>query len=110
MDRHGHYLSTDGHRPPLSGLPRHCKKMICQNTGCRGAENWYVPGEMSSTTDLYPKRRRSASADAALRAEIRRVEKMTIEERMRSALSMDVPFQSLPITPQDRRKDVGPHE
>jgi hypothetical protein len=37
---------------------------------------------------LFPKERRSASSDAALRAEIKRVAKMTIEERMREALSL----------------------
>jgi len=32
--------------------------------------------------------RRSACADAALRAEMKRVEKMTVEERIKAALSL----------------------
>ena len=37
----------------------------------------------------FPDRpRRSASADAALRAEMRRIAKMTIEERVRAALGL----------------------
>ena len=62
---------------------------------------------MIATANSYPKRRRSASADAALRAEIQRVEKMTIEERIRAALSMELPFPNQPSTPQKRVKDVG---
>jgi hypothetical protein len=62
---------------------------------------------MIGTANLYPKRRRSASADAALRAEIQRVEKMTIEERIRAALSIDGRFPNMQRTPQKRVKDVG---
>lgn len=40
----------------------------------------------------HPERRRSACADAALRAEILRVEKMTIEQRVRAALEMGKGF------------------
>ncbi|MEO8617313.1 MAG: hypothetical protein ABI600_19430 [Luteolibacter sp.] len=36
----------------------------------------------------FPKRRRSASADAALKGEIKRVEQMSIAERMTTALAM----------------------
>jgi hypothetical protein len=43
---------------------------------------------MSGKEKPFPKARRSASADAALRAEIRRAGKMTIEQRMSAALSM----------------------
>ena len=35
-----------------------------------------------------PQVRRSACADAALRAEMKRVDKMTVEERMKAALSL----------------------
>lgn len=93
-----------------TGPRRPCKKIICQNTCCRGADNWDVPGEMIGTADIYPKRRRSASADAALRAEIQRVEKMTIEERMRAALSMEVGFPNMQRTPQKQVKDAGQDE
>jgi hypothetical protein len=43
-----------------------------------------------------PRRRRSASADAALRAEIERVSRMSIEERIKAALSMRERFAWLP--------------
>jgi len=39
--------------------------------------------------------RRSACADAALRAEIRRVEGMTIEQRMRAALTLGKGFSGM---------------
>ena len=38
--------------------------------------------------NAFPKERRSASAGAALRAEMRRVGKMTMEQRMSEALSL----------------------
>lgn len=40
----------------------------------------------------FPQRRRSASADAALRAEIERVSRMSIEDRVKAALSMKDKF------------------
>jgi hypothetical protein len=43
---------------------------------------------MSRTESEIPRRRRSASADAALRAELERIGRMTIEERVKAALSM----------------------
>jgi hypothetical protein len=39
--------------------------------------------------------RRSACADAALRAEIQRVEKMTMEQRMRAALTLGKGFSGM---------------
>jgi hypothetical protein len=39
--------------------------------------------------------RRSASAEAALRAEIRRVSKMTVEQRVREALTLQEHFEGL---------------
>ena len=46
-------------------------------------------GQMSMKQDLkFPRRRRSACADASLRAELERVDRMTIEERIKAALSM----------------------
>ena len=39
-----------------------------------------------------PHRRRSACADAALRAELERIVRMTIEERVKAALSMQELF------------------
>ena len=43
---------------------------------------------MSKTPPARHRPRRSASADASLRAEIERVDRMTIEERVKAALSM----------------------
>jgi len=43
---------------------------------------------MSELQPEFPRKRRSASADSALRAEIERVSRMTIEERIKAALSM----------------------
>ncbi len=43
---------------------------------------------MSEAEPEFPRRRRSASADSALRAEIERVSRMSIEERVKAALSM----------------------
>lgn len=43
----------------------------------------------------FPKRRRSACADASLRAEIERVSRMTPEQRIRAALSMQEKFKRL---------------
>lgn len=40
----------------------------------------------------FPRRRRSASADAALRAEIERVSRISIEDRVKAALSMKEKF------------------
>jgi hypothetical protein len=62
---------------------------------------------MSETADIFPKRRRSTSADAALHAEMQRVEKLTIAERIRAALSMAGGFQSPPIPPKKQVNDTG---
>lgn len=43
---------------------------------------------MSRTESEIPRRRRSACADAALRAELERIGRMTIEERVKAALSI----------------------
>jgi hypothetical protein len=43
---------------------------------------------MSDPKPSVPPRRRSASADAALRAELARVAQMTIRQRVTAALSM----------------------
>jgi hypothetical protein len=45
--------------------------------------------------NAFPEARRSASADASLRAEIRHTEKMSIEERIRAALSLGKRFKGL---------------
>lgn len=51
---------------------------------------------MSETKSDFPRQRRSACADAALRAEIERVRQMTIEERVKAALSIHERFSWLP--------------
>ncbi len=43
---------------------------------------------MVTVKSPFPKRRRSASASAALIAEIKRIEQMSIAERMETALAM----------------------
>jgi hypothetical protein len=43
---------------------------------------------MPKSESQIPSRRRSACADASLRAEIERVGRMSIEERVKAALSM----------------------
>lgn len=43
---------------------------------------------MSGPEPEFPRRRKSASADLAFRAEIERVSRMSIEERVKAALSM----------------------
>ena len=49
-----------------------------------------------------PRRRRSACADAALMAELARVEQMTVEERVKAALSIRERFAWL--TPVSKTK------
>lgn len=44
--------------------------------------------DMSKSEMEIPRRRRSASTDAALKAELERIGRMTIEERVKAALSM----------------------
>jgi len=51
---------------------------------------------------INPRRRRSASSDAALRAEQERVEAMTIEERVKAALSMRERFAWLQPVSKDK--------
>lgn len=55
---------------------------------------------MPQTEPEFPRRRRSACADAALRAELERIGKMTIEERVIAALSIPERFSWLPTTAQ----------
>ena len=57
---------------------------------------------MSEAKSEFPRRRRSASADAALKAELARVEKMTVEERIKVALSIRERFPWL--TPATKTK------
>ena len=49
-------------------------------------------GRMPQSEMEIPRRRRSACADAALRAELERILRMTIEERVKAALSMQELF------------------
>ena len=58
---------------------------------------------MATPKSPFPKRRRSASADAALKGEIKRVEEMSIAERMETALAMGKSLAALPaVTKQTR--------
>jgi hypothetical protein len=57
---------------------------------------------MSESNSVFPKPRRSACADAALRAEISRVEKMTVEERIKAALSLGKGFSGIQTTSKNK--------
>jgi len=50
--------------------------------------------------DSFPRRRRSASHAASLQAEIERVRRMTIEERIKAALGMSARFAELRPSPR----------
>lgn len=52
--------------------------------------------------NAFPKERRSASADAALRAEMKRVGKMTMEQRMSEALSLGKGLNALKTWARER--------
>ncbi len=62
---------------------------------------------MTTGGNLDPKHRRSASADAALRAEIERVQRMTIAERIQAALAPAERFSDRQATPPERDNDSG---
>ena len=72
----------------LAAVKRLCLvRLSGGHPACRGwpaGYNLVVSNEVSS----IPKQRPSASADAALLAEIERVRLMTVEERVREALSL----------------------
>lgn len=51
---------------------------------------------MKETREPFPRKRRSASAEAALKQELARIESMTLEERVLAALSMKKRFDWLP--------------
>lgn len=60
------------------------------------------PFPMSGPEPSIHRPRRSACADASLRAEIERVKRMTIEERVKAALTMRDRFDWLPAVPRKR--------
>ena len=57
---------------------------------------------MPQTESEFPRSRRSACADAALRAELERIGKMMIEERVIAALSIPKRFSWLPTATQPK--------
>lgn len=61
-------------------------------------DNTYMPEVKSDLPDV----RRIACADAALRAEMKRVEKMTVEERINVALSMGKNFSVIRTITKER--------
>lgn len=61
----------------------------------------------SERVQNHPQARRSACADAALRAEMRRVEGMTIEQRMRAALTLGKGFSGMHPSPQPKNLHGG---
>jgi hypothetical protein len=68
--------------------------------GIRGVSHAANMAEAKSSPSS--RHRRSASADAALRAELERIGKMTIEERVKAALSMQNRFAWLVPTGKPR--------
>lgn len=58
---------------------------------------------MARAKSPFPKRRRSASADAALKNEIKRIEQMSIAERMEAALAMGKSLAALGAETQPTR-------
>ena len=57
---------------------------------------------MPSSESQVPRRRRSACADASLRAELERVGRMSIEQRVKAALSMRERFAWLTQSPKGK--------
>lgn len=55
---------------------------------------------MNEPQPEFPRKRRSASEEAALRAEIERVNRMTVEERVKAALTMRERFAWLAPVPK----------
>jgi hypothetical protein len=58
---------------------------------------------MPRTKPSFPKRRRSACAEAALKDEIKRVGQMSIAERMQTALAMGRSLAALHAQTQPKR-------
>jgi hypothetical protein len=54
---------------------------------------------MSDAHESFPRRRKSASAEAAFAAELERLRRMTMEERIKAALSMPDDFTWINPTP-----------
>ena len=70
---------------------RHSCRALLEECGITGLARFgrVLHGLISMKQNLkFPRRRRSACADASLRAELERVGRMTIEERVKAALSM----------------------
>jgi len=59
-------------------------------------------GGVKEVRETFPRKRRSVSADAALKQELARIDTMTLEERVLAALSMRKRFAWLPL--QNRPK------
>jgi hypothetical protein len=76
-----------------------CALYFTRSSGLAGFRRFVHSMTMCKPEPEFPRRRRSASADAALRAEIERVSRMTIEERVKAALSIRERFAWLaPVT------------
>ena len=85
--------STNGHESIWQGIAR-CAPGANTTAISILAESWQKghAGCMPQSEMEIPRRRRSACADAALRAELERIVRMTIEERVKAALSMQELF------------------
>lgn len=62
----------------------------------------HCPAMLDSKTCINPRRRRSACAEAAFRAQQERIDRMTVEERIKAALSMRERFAWLKAVFRDR--------
>jgi hypothetical protein len=61
---------------------------------------------VSEAYENFPHRRKSASADAAFIAELERLRQMTMEERIKAALSMPADFSWINPTPATAKNHV----
>lgn len=79
-------------------------KRKVRDSVCPRPRNGYVRGAMTAAGNFDPKHRRSTSADAALRAEIQRVKRMTIEEPIRAALAPAERFSGMQANPHEQEE------
>lgn len=61
---------------------------------------------MSEADNSFPSRRKSASADASFVAELDRLNRMTMEDRIKEALSMPADFAWIKPTPASGENHV----
>jgi hypothetical protein len=62
----------------------------------------HCPAMFDPKTCINPRRRRSACAEATFRAQQERIDRMTVEERVKAALSMRERFAWLKALPKEK--------